>query len=92
MPPSQLTLYLARFCRVVGCFDTVGSLGLPRSIAPRWESSTRTLLGFSDTYLGVNIQLALHALAIDEARSDFSPTKWHQTALGKRKGQVLKQV
>ncbi|KAI5481708.1 alpha-ketoglutarate dependent taurine dioxygenase [Pseudohyphozyma bogoriensis] len=39
-----------------------------------------------------HIELALHALALDETRKDFLPTKWKQTQKGKDKGQVLKQV
>ncbi|KAF8526346.1 hypothetical protein BU17DRAFT_40748 [Hysterangium stoloniferum] len=76
--------------KVLGVFDTVGALGLPRevSILPHVE----TLFGFPDTYLGNHIEYAFQAMAIDEVRTDFEVAKFHQTEIGREKGQVLKQV
>ncbi|KAM0750718.1 hypothetical protein T439DRAFT_325770 [Meredithblackwellia eburnea MCA 4105] len=77
--------------KLVGVFDTVGSLGLPTELH-KTKPQVASLFGFSNTDLGAHIQLALHALALDETRRDFLPTKWTQTAEGRAKGQVLKQV
>jgi uncharacterized protein (DUF2235 family) len=59
--------------KVVGVWDTVGSLGVPRlSIVGIGRSSFR----FHHTGLRVPIENAYHALAIDEHRQDFAPTLW----------------
>ena len=61
--------------KVVGVFDTVGSLGIPR--IPWLERlhlqtrSTKEFL-FYDTNLNNNIQNAFQALALDEHRASFS--------------------
>lgn len=55
---------------VVGCFDTVGSTGLPEELyrkAPRVAS----VFGFPNTCLGEHILRAYHALALNETREDF---------------------
>ena len=55
----------------VGVWDTVGSLGIPgdwgRLVIPKNYH-------FHDVQLGSNVRVALHAMAIDEKRSAFSPT------------------
>lgn len=81
--------------QVVGCFDTVGSLGRPTELSSKkHQEATRnvSIFGFPSTQLGDHIELALHALALDETRKDFLPTKWQQTDQGKAKGQILKQM
>ncbi len=59
--------------RCVGVWDTVGSLGIP-------GDRGRTFLGgkyyFHDVELGDCVDVALHAVALDEKRSAFSPTLW----------------
>lgn len=60
----------------LGCFDTVGSLGIPTltPIIPMGE-----LLGpgyeFHDTQLNSYIRHARHAVAVDEERQDFDVTR-----------------
>ncbi|KAF8510300.1 hypothetical protein BU17DRAFT_98260 [Hysterangium stoloniferum] len=76
--------------KVLGVFDTVGALGLPREM--RLLPQVETLYGFPDTKLGDHIEYAFQAMAIDEARTDFGVVKFIQTETGKQKGQVLKQV
>jgi uncharacterized protein (DUF2235 family) len=79
----------------IGVWDTVGALGIPiphavplQSIANRlnrrWE--------FHDTQLSSWVRAAFHALAIDEQRSAFGPTLWHQQPGAAKQGQELKQV
>lgn len=57
----------------VSVWDTVGSLGIPGDIGRRWIPKK---YHFHDVQLGTNIRVALHAVAIDEKRSAFSPTLW----------------
>ncbi|KAJ8103176.1 hypothetical protein POJ06DRAFT_64803 [Lipomyces tetrasporus] len=57
--------------KVIGCFDTVGSLGIPR-VFP-WQAD---VYAFLDMKLNSNVQYAFHALALDELRSVFQPTLW----------------
>ncbi|MBO6809139.1 DUF2235 domain-containing protein [Thalassospira sp.] len=74
----------------VGVWDTVGSLGIPGD----WgRLAIPKNYHFHDVQLGSNVRVALHAMAIDEKRSAFSPTLWV-----KRKGaklpdkQIVEQV
>ena len=76
--------HLSRFdiqIQVVGVFDTVGSLGIPR--IPWLETlhlqtrSTKEYL-FYDTKLNNHIKYAFQALALDEHRSAFSPAVWEK--------------
>ena len=67
--------------KVVGVFDTVGSLGIPRigwldkmSLQTR---STKEYL-FYDTKLSDHILNAFQALALDEHRFAFSPAVWEK--------------
>lgn len=57
-------------CRVVGVFDTVGSLGLPEELAIT-SDVMKTIFGFNDRKLGDYIERAYHAMAINEMRGDF---------------------
>ncbi|MFF7357073.1 MULTISPECIES: DUF2235 domain-containing protein [Streptomyces] len=79
----------------IGVWDTVGALGVPvpdlRWLQPvvnrfnhRWA--------FHDTDLSSWVKAAFHALAVDEQRSAFQPTLWHQRPGAADGGQVLKQV
>ena len=57
----------------LGVFDTVGARGIP----VHWFSKLNRLkYEFSDTELGANVDVALHALAIDEKRWAFQPAVW----------------
>lgn len=72
--------------RFIGVWDTVGSLGIPlRGL--RWV--TRQKHQFHDTELSGTVQLAYHALAIDEHRAPFEPTLW---AYKPKPGQTVEQV
>ncbi|KAH9944322.1 uncharacterized protein BXZ73DRAFT_96809 [Epithele typhae] len=76
--------------KIVGVFDTVGSLGLPEELVFR-SKKLKTIFGFPDRLLGEHIARAYHAMAINEDREDFSVAKFEQTEGGRRKGQTLKQ-
>lgn len=72
-----------RDVRFVGVWDTVGALGLPFSFLGLLDAKDE----FYDTKMGGNINIARHALAIDEKREDFEPTFWQF-----QEGVDLKQV
>lgn len=62
-----------RTIKFVGVWDTLGALGIPFSFLGLMNKEDE----FYDTKMGDNISIARHALAIDELRSDFEPTIWH---------------
>lgn len=81
--------------RFIGVWDTVGALGIPvpgtawlRPAADRFNRRW----AFHNTELSSWVRSAFHALAIDEQRSAFRPTLWHQQPGADREGQELKQV
>ena len=51
-------------------FDTVGSLGLPEELTLK-SKKFKTLFGFPDSNLGVHVERAYQALALNETRADF---------------------
>ncbi|KAK9368409.1 hypothetical protein V1509DRAFT_90341 [Lipomyces kononenkoae] len=57
--------------KAIGCFDTVGSLGVPRVFT--WQKDDYRFL---DLKLNSNVEHAFHALALDEPRFVFQPTLW----------------
>lgn len=67
--------------KVVGVWDTVGSLGIPKI---GWltrlglQSSTMKEYSFYDTSLGNCIEYAFQALSLDERRYSFQPTLWEK--------------
>ena len=75
--------------KLIGVWDTVGALGLPRNVF-------RLLLGsrylFHDVTLSSSVAYGYHALAIDEKRRNFRPTIWQQSDKGKAANQELEQV
>ena len=76
---------------LLGCFDTVGSLGIPG--LPAFKQIHQQLnkrYRFHDTTLNKSIQNALHAVAIDEIREvfDVTPMKKHPEAENQRVIQV----
>lgn len=66
--------------RLLGVWDTVGSLGIPRGVIPLMdkfdEALDRRLYAFLDTDLNPRVEAAYHAVAIDEHRRPFVPTLW----------------
>ena len=58
--------------RMVGVWDTVGSLGIPSIIG----GVDPLLYGFLDTGLHPDVKNAFHALAVDERRCEFPATLW----------------
>ncbi|OKH38305.1 hypothetical protein NIES2119_09700 [[Phormidium ambiguum] IAM M-71] len=72
---------------LLGCFDTVGSLGIP-GLAPfkKFHDQLNRRYRFHDTTLNQFIQNALHAVAIDEIREvfDVTPMKPHPDAKNQR--------
>ena len=61
--------------KLLGVFDTVGSLGIPASIAWRLNRNEN---GFHDVELSSITDVNLHAVAIDEHRWPFQATLWRQ--------------
>lgn len=62
--------------KVVGVFDTVGSLGYPENRfvdVSKWNKP----YAFHNTDLHPEIENAFHALALDERRKPFGPTMWN---------------
>jgi len=64
--------------KCLGVWDTVGSYGVPEglglgALARKATSWTR---GFHNNTIGKDVEVALHAIAIDERRSAFRPTAW----------------
>lgn len=57
----------------VGCFDTVGALGIPGFFAAGVNARK---YGFHDTALSKKVRNAYHALALGEKRKPFAPTLW----------------
>ncbi|WP_052094472.1 DUF2235 domain-containing protein, partial [Pseudohaliea rubra] len=62
----------------LGCWDTVGALGIPDKTALfTLDRLARARYQFHDTTLGRHIRRAAHAVAIDERRKEFAPTLMH---------------
>ena len=59
--------------KVVGVWDTVGSVGVAAGNIPGISRST---FDYLQTGLRIHIENGYHALAIDEHRNDFAPTLW----------------
>ena len=60
----------------IGVWDTVGSLGAPTRVLAFMDEKDL----FYDQEPGSNVNVARHAVAIDERRSDFAPTLWGDKA------------
>ncbi len=73
----------SRKVRFVGVWDTVGAMGIPKSFLGLFDDKDE----FYDTKIGPNVEIARHAMAIDEHREDFAPTIWQP-----RPNMDLKQV
>jgi uncharacterized protein (DUF2235 family) len=59
--------------RMIGVWDTVGSLGIPGML---FELFDEKKYGFLDTSLHPCVEKAYHAVSIDERRLQFEPTLW----------------
>jgi uncharacterized protein (DUF2235 family) len=72
---DKLLLARSRLVRIrfIGVFDTVGSLGIPGGVG---RLLNRHRYEFHDTRLSGLVDLACHAVAIDEHRKQFAPTLW----------------
>ncbi|CAA2137656.1 DUF2235 domain-containing protein [Methylobacterium bullatum] len=65
--------------KMVGVWDTVGSLGMPTPAIPvldKIPGLSRSGYAFLHTGLRLPIENGYHALAIDEHRATFAPTLW----------------
>lgn len=76
--PSIEEQWMLSYCmpvniKMVGVWDTVGALGVPKLPIPGIGSKT---LKFIDTGLRKPIEHGFHAVAIDEHRKKFAPTLW----------------
>jgi uncharacterized protein (DUF2235 family) len=72
---DQLLVARSRLVRIrfIGVFDTVGSLGIPGGVG---RLLNRRRYQFHDTRLSGLVDLACHAVAIDEHRKQFAATLW----------------
>lgn len=66
--------------KVVGVWDTVGSLGIPDFEFDDKRAEVRDAFSFADLDLSPKVQYGLHAIALDEARMLFTPTLWNPRA------------
>ncbi len=72
--------------RMIGVWDTVGSLGIPlRGL----RFLTKQKHQFHDTELSSSVEHGYHALAIDEYRPPFEPALW---AAKPKENQIVEQV
>ncbi len=63
----------------LGVWDSVGALGVPRTI-PILGRLTARRYEFHDAELSSMVRSARHAVALDERRADFAPTRWTNVA------------
>ena len=78
--------------KVVGVWDTVGSLGIPKVgllTKLRLQSTAMRELRFYDTSLPDCVEYAFQALALDERRFAFQPSLWEKVDDGPT---ILRQV
>lgn len=79
----------------LGCFDTVGSLGVPKLPWYLGGSTFYSLFlglhGFHDTKLSPIVKSAYHALSIHDQRQWFCPTMMHFSTSAPQ-NQILEQV
>lgn len=75
--------------KCIGVWDTVGSLGVPGDLARNFLNKK---LHFHDVQLSDKVDVALHAVAIDEKRDEFAPTLWVNDTGVVANNQVVEQV
>jgi len=73
--------------RMIGCWDTVGSLGIPALVG----AVDQKLYGFLDLNLHPGVENACHCLGIDENRAQFPVTLWNEPN-PPLPGQTIEQV
>lgn len=73
--------------KCIGVWDTVGSLGIPGTVFNGYRAGD---FNFHDTELGKDVEVALHAVAIDERRKNFAPTLWDEST--NPSNRILEQV
>lgn len=65
--------------KMIGVWDTVGALGIPFANGLQFvDDLERKWLDFADLHLSPRVEHGRHALAIDETRFDFIPTRWEE--------------
>jgi len=62
----------------LGCWDTVGALGVPDDVTVIRRLFRPGKYTFNDTTLSDNVLIARHAVAIDEQRRAYAPTLWDE--------------
>jgi uncharacterized protein (DUF2235 family) len=72
LPPPDERLIEVKI-EAVAVWDTVGSLGIPQF---NLQQERIDAFQFADLVLSPVVQHGFHAIAIDEQRSDFTPTLW----------------
>jgi uncharacterized protein (DUF2235 family) len=60
--------------KAIGVWDTVGALGIPIYASQSDESID--VFKFADTALNAKVEFGVHAISLDEQRTDFTPTLW----------------
>jgi hypothetical protein len=81
--------------KVIGVWDTVGALGLPRITALTrlgLQSDQSREMSFYDTKLSSCVENAFQALALDERRTAFSPAVWEKPAGNQTVGLKLSTI
>lgn len=81
--------------KCIAVFDTVGSYGVPAGLGLSGlpHLFTYWTRGFRSRRIGSKVDVALHAMAIDEMRRPFMPTFWVQQEGDKiGKGQIVEQM
>lgn len=78
--------------RMVGVWDTVGSLGIPDSFGVLNLFDVDSRHAFHNTKLSPTIEHARHAVAMDETRAQFAPTLWLDPRHDADSGRTFKQV
>jgi uncharacterized protein (DUF2235 family) len=71
-PPPADRLVTAPI-EAVAVWDTVGALGIPQYNLHRMRVDT---FQFADLVLDPRVRSGLHAISVDERRTDFTPTLW----------------
>lgn len=78
--------------RMIGVWDTVGSLGVPDSFGVLNLFDVESRHKFHDTTLSPMVEHARHAVAMDETRAQFTPTLWADPGYDEHSGHSFKQV
>ncbi len=79
--PSQFLNHKAALkIHFIGVWDTVGALGIPNDMELFNLLDNPASWRFHDTTLGEHINIARHAMAMDEKRSSFCVTRWTKYA------------